>query len=92
MQLNCAGMSEPERIEHVRHLDLIDNVQNVRPGKLIERTLFPHSTIVKRAKHIIVGNEWVHAIHGDELFRQCIRHVEMICSTADDATDEFIFA
>ena len=70
--VSCAGVGNAERVEEVSHRDVSDHGPRRAAGRDPVEVLFHHRPVVVRGarKHVVVRQERVHAVDGDELLGQ----------------------
>jgi hypothetical protein len=92
VQCNGAGVGDAERVEEIRHGDLVQHLRHVPARDLAEGALLEEVVVGRRAEVEVVRYEGVHPVDGDELFRDGVGNPEMVPGRAGDTADHFAAA
>ena len=90
VQRDRARVHRPERVERVGHRHLRQPFAHVQHADLGQRALLQQPVVVERAEAEVVGDQRVHAVDGDELLGQLVRHAVQRGRRAGDAADHLV--
>ena len=90
VQRDRARMRRAERVEEVGHRHLVEPLAHVQRAELGQRALLQHRVVGERAEAVVVRDQRVHAVDGDELLGERVRDAVVVGRRAGDAADHLV--
>jgi hypothetical protein len=91
VQRDGAGVGDAERVEEIRHGDLLQHLRHVSARDLAEGACLDE-VVGRRTEVEVVRYEGVHPVDGDELLRDGVGDPEMVLGRAGDPADHLAAA
>ena len=82
-------MGDPEGVEQVRHRHQPKDIQRLALGHALQVPLQKETVVRSGAKDVVIRDQRMHAVHGDEFLRDGVGHAEVVSLGSDYAADEF---